>query len=329
MELPGTDRKEKMMGEQRKRLLVTGASGFLGSRIVAFYRKQVRLPTDENGAENAPFIGSEEIASYKAHYRDRYDVYAPSHKEMEITDRKSVEQAFCRFRPDYVAHCAAVSDVGACEKEPECSWKINVDGSRNMAELSARYHAKCLIASSDQVYFGSHKKEPHREDEALYPQNVYGREKLRAEEECLDVNPECVLLRLSWMYDVRTVREKEHGDFFRTLALKRKALEPLKYPVYDRRGITDVNEVVGNLEKAFVLRGGVYNFGSPNDRNTYETVRALFEALEWDTASLVKNEESFAGEPRNISMDLGKIQEQGIFFRPTLRALIENCRLYV
>ena len=302
------------MGEQRKRLLVTGASGFLGSRIVAFYRRQVRLPTDENGAENAPFIGSEEIASCKAHYRDRYDVYAPSHKEMEITDRESVEQAFCRFRPDYVAHCAAVSDVEACEKEPEAS---------------ARYHAKCLIASSDQVYFGSHKKEPHREDEALYPQNVYGREKLRAEEECLDVNPECVLLRLSWMYDVRTVREKEHGDFFRTLALKRKALEPLKYPVYDRRGITDVNEVVGNLEKAFVLRGGVYNFSSPNDRNTYETVRALFEALEWDTVGLVKNEESFAGEPRNISMDLGKIQEQGIFFRPTLRALIENCRLYV
>ncbi len=317
------------MGEQRKRLLVTGASGFLGSRIVAFYRRQVGLPTDENGAENAPFIGSEEIASCKAHYRDRYDVYAPSHKEMEITDRESVEQAFCRFRPDYVAHCAAVSDVEACEKEPERSRKINVDGSRNIAEASARYHAKCLIASSDQVYFGSHKKEPHREDEALYPQNVYGREKLRAEEECLDVNPECVLLRLSWMYDVRTVREKEHGDFFRTLALKRKALEPLKYPVYDRRGITDVNEVVGNLEKAFVLRGGVYNFSSPNDRNTYETVRALFEALEWDTVGLVKNEESFAGEPRNISMDLGKIQEQGIFFRPTLRALIENCRLYV
>lgn len=289
------------MEEQRKRLLVTGASGFLGSRIVSFYGKQVQY---------------------------RYDVYAPTHKEMEITERESVAQAFCRFRPDYVAHCAAVSDVGACEKEPERSWKINVGGSRNIAEVSARYHAKCLIASSDQVYFGSHKKEPHREDEALHPQNVYGREKLGAEEQCLDVNPECVLLRLSWMYDVRTVREKEHGDFFRTLALKRKAMEPLEYPVYDRRGITDVNEVVGNLEKAFALKGGVYNFGSPNDRNTYETVRALFEALEWDTAWLVKNEESFAGEPRNLSMDLNKIQEHGIFFRLTVGALIENYRLY-
>ncbi|HBA47154.1 MAG TPA: hypothetical protein DCZ91_05020 [Lachnospiraceae bacterium] len=289
------------MGEQRKRLLVTGASGFLGSRIVLFYGKQVQY---------------------------RYDVYAPSHKEMEITERESVEQAFCRFRPDYVIHCAAVSDVRACEKEPERSWKINVDGSRNIAEASARYHAKCLIAGSDQVYFGSRKKEPHREDETLYPQNVYGREKLGAEEECLDVNPKCVLLRLSWMYDVRTVREKEHGDFFRTLALKRKVLEPLEYPVYDRRGITDVNEVVGNLEKAFMLKGGVYNFGSPNDRNTYETVRALFEALEWDTARLIKNEESFAGEPRNLCMDLSKIQEHGIFFRPTVRALTENCRHY-
>lgn len=285
------------MDKQKKRMLVTGGSGFLGSRIMSFYR-------------------------------DRYEVYTPTHGEMDITDRESVDRAFQRIHPDYVVHCAAISDVGACEREPEKSWKINVDGSRNLAEVSARYQAKCLIASSDQVYFGSSGKEPHREEEKLQPQNVYGREKLRAEEECLHVNPDCVLLRLSWMYDVKQVRAEEHGDFFRGLADRLKGSGPLKYPIHDIRGITDAGEVVSHLEKAFALEGGVYNFGSPNDQNTYETVLELFESLRWDVSRLIKDEESFAGAPRNLAMDLQKIEEMGIVFLPTVQSLVKNAALW-
>lgn len=281
---------------ERKKMLVTGASGFLGSRIVSFYQ-------------------------------EKYEVYAPTHREMDITDRDSVKSVFERFQPDYAVHCAAVSDIGACAEAPELSWKINVDGSRNLAEISARYGTKCILSSSDQVYLGSTAQEPHREYEALRPGNLYGREKKQAEEDCLRVNPDCVLLRLSWMYDVRTIREQEHGDFFRGLAPKVEAGETLEYPVHDMRGITDVNEVVSNLEKAFSLKGGVYNFGSPNDRNMYETVLALFRALEWDTERLIRNEELYASEPRNLCMNLRKVQENGISFLPTVEALIRNGRI--
>jgi dTDP-4-dehydrorhamnose reductase len=280
---------------ERKTMLVTGASGFLGSRIAAFYR-------------------------------ERYGICAPAHGEMDITDRDSVESVFARIRPDYAVHCAAISDIGTCAEAPELSWKINVDGSRNLAEVSACYGTKCILSSSDQVYFGSTLQKPHSEDEDLQPGNLYGREKKMAEEECLRVNPDCVLLRLSWMYDVRVIRPQEHGDFFRGLIPKLDTAELLEYPVHDMRGITDVNEVVCNLEKAFVLKGGVYNFGSPNDRNMYETVLALFRGMGWDTARLVKNEERYASEPRNLCMDLRKLEENGIYFQPTAEALIQNGR---
>ena len=278
-----------------KKLLVTGASGFLGRRIAEFYG------------------GS-------------YEVYAPGHGDMDITDRERVFSVFHDFKPHFVIHCAAISDVGACEKEPERSWKMNVDGSRNLAEVSARYGTKCILSSSDQVYFGSTLQKPHSEDEDLQPGNLYGREKKMAEEECLRVNPDCVLLRLSWMYDVRVIRPQEHGDFFRGMIPKLETAELLEYPVHDMRGITDVNEVVCNLEKAFALKGGVYNFGSPNDRNMYETVLALFRGMGWDTARLVKNEERYASEPRNLCMDLRKLEENGIYFQPTVGALIQNGR---
>ncbi len=280
-----------------KRLLVTGASGFLGSRIVEFYS-------------------------------GKYEIHAPSHAEMDITDGGSVCAAFDRFHPDFVIHSAAISDVTACEKEPEKSWRINVDGSRNIAAASARLHAKCLLCSSDQVYFGSKINDSHSEDESVEPINLYGREKKRAEEECLNQNPECVLLRLSWMYGIRTVNRQEHNDFFRTLISKLEASETLSYPIYDVRGITDVNEVVRNFEKALELPGGIYNFGSPNDKNTYETALSMFQELKWDVSRLRRNEEAFASKPRNISMNLQKLNDNGIFFSSTLEALVRNGRRF-
>ena len=234
---------------------------------------------------------------------------------------------FDAVKPDLVIHSAAISDVGICEKEPEMSWKINVDGSRNIAAASARLRSKCLLCSSDQVYFGSGIKEAHKEDEAIHPANIYGQEKKQAEEECLEANPSCVILRLSWMYDTAALHEKEHGDFFRTLISGLHASSTLSYPVHDIRGITDVNEVIQNFGKAWELEGGIYNFGSPNNKSTYETVHAMFTELGWDTDRLEKNEEAFASNPRNISMCPNKLNNNGISFSSTLDALVRKAKL--
>lgn len=279
-----------------KRLLITGASGFLGRRAAAFYN-------------------------------DTYEICAPSRTELDITDPETVYAAFRRFRPHCVLHCAAVSDLGMCEKDPEGSWRINVDGSRNMAAAAAEFSAKCLLCGSDQVYFGNGIKGPHSEEEPIAPPTVYGREKKAAEKECLAVNPDCVILRLTWMYDTCTLAPQEHGDFFRTLADRLRTSAPLSYPVYDIRGITDVNEVIRNFKNALELNGGIYNFGSPNHMNTYETVCAMFTALGWNLRSLVKNEEAFAADPRDISMDTGKLNDSGITFSSTLDALARNGRM--
>lgn len=273
-----------------RKILVTGAMGFLGSRILDFYS-------------------------------NKYDIYAPTHNEMDITNEDNVFGIFDKYKPDIVVHCAAVSDVGLCEKEPEKSYKINVDGSINIAKASKKYQAKCIICSSDQVYFGSTIEGAHSEEEELQPFNLYGQEKLKAEQECLKINPDCVLLRLSWMYDIRTIREGEHGDLFKTLLSQIRGTDELSYPIYDKRGITDVNEVVENLEKTFQIAGGVYNFGAPNDKDTYHTIYEVFSNVGLDVNRLRKNEEAFKTNPRNICMSQNKIAKCGITFSTTVNGL--------
>lgn len=276
-----------------KKLLITGASGFVGSRIAA-------------------------------HYAGRYEIYAPKHETMDITDEVSVKEYFANVQPDYVVHCAAVSDTGRCQREPELSWKINVTGSVNIAKASKDVGAKCVLCSSDQVYFGSDVMTAHKEEEVLVPANVYGKEKLKGEELCLAVNPESVHLRLAWMYDGRNCNYEIHRDFMSTVKEKLQNKETFAYPVHDMRGITDVWEVVENMEKTFDLPGGVYNFGSWNGRSTYDTVKRVFEELGLPSTWIEKNETAFADKPRNLTMDQEKISGFGIVFRDTETAIKSN-----
>lgn len=96
------------------------------------------------------------------------------------------------------------------------------------------------------------------------------------------------------------------------------------YPIYDKRGITDVNEVVENLERTFQIPGGIYNFGAPNDKDTYYTIYEVFANVGLDVSRLRKNEEAFIVNPRNICMCQDKINGCGIFFSSTVSGLSRN-----
>lgn len=277
------------------KILVTGGSGFVGKRAVAYLKS----------------LG--------------WEVFAPGHNQLDITDLSALRQWFREHRPEALIHTAAVSDTGVCQRNPEWSEVINVTGTVNLVTVCQEFGTKPLICSSDQVYFGSTVPGSHREMEVLCPANVYGRQKLHAEESCLEILPETVCLRLSWMY-ARDVLPGDRGHFLSQLkeALADKS-KPLSWPVHDCRGLTDVEAVVKNLPQSLKLPGGVWNFGSENDADTCSTVKQLLEELGLEEAlrRLKPNEEAFADNPRNLSMDLTRLNAAGIGFPTTREGLLQ------
>ncbi len=278
-----------------KKILLTGASGFLGNRILTYYK-------------------------------EKYQIFAPTHSEMDIADFDSVLKYFENHKPDIVIHCAAISDTGTCEKNPDLSFTVNVTGSKTITKASLLFGAKCVLCSSDQVYCNSAYEHANLESDIVTPYNVYGKHKLAAEQSCLSLNVDSVHLRLAWMYDSKIDMAAPRNDFAKQLLRSITEKADFALPVNDKRGITDVWEVVKNIEKTFDLPGGVYNFGSPNDKSTYETALSVLTTLHCDTSYL---KEKVYDNARNLSMSQQRTESFGIHFSSTEDALICSLKNYI
>ncbi len=310
-----------------KTILITGTGGFLGSRLLR------RFSLKDAAAAALP------VRLSSPEYRLR----GISGRTPDICDAAALLSLLDQVRPDYVIHCAAVSDTGRCEREPELSWAVNVDGAENVAAACAAVGAKMIFCSSDQVYFdigqpGAADLAPHRESGELRPAGVYGRQKLEAEARCAAACPGTVSLRLSWMYDTGAPGPEKHGNLITTLRALRDNPDPearLAFPVHDHRSITNVWDVAANMEAALDLAPGVYNFGSPNRWNAYETAAGFLRILSQrpdgtggpPDPRLIPDYQRFSACPRNLQMNMEKTAAAGISFPTAEEGLIRAlCR---
>lgn len=282
-----------------KKILVTGGSGFLGSRI-CWYMKQ-----------------------------KSYEVYAPSHKEMDITDIGEVERYLKKIKPEIVIHCAAVSDTGYTEEHKEESFKINVIGTENLAKVTGQMGIRFVFMSSDQIYNGKtiegeeydKSKDACQEEKDDLPVNEYGRQKREAEVRSLEANTNTVALRLTWMYDLPREGMKTNRNLITNLIEADKNNTVIRFARHEYRGITNVWEVIYNLEKVLEIPAGIYNYGSENDMATIQIARKAVQVLGLSEDVIEEDTERFATRPRNLTISDNKLRDEGIFFTNTLDGL--------
>lgn len=100
---------------------------------------------------------------------------------------------------------------------------------------------------------------------------------------------------------------------------------PIKAAIHEYRGVTNVWEVVRNIEKAISLPGGIYNFGSGNSLNSYELhlKTATLMGIKDVQNVILPDEERFCDEPRNLTMDSSLIEAHGIHFADSVEGIEE------
>ena len=143
-------------------ILLTGATGFVGHKILQMYPDAVVCPSLRGASEN--------------------------------TIRQIVEESGA----DTIIHTAAISDIGICQANPDASYHANVQIPVYLAKAAG--HRKLICFSSDQVYSGLEAEGPYEED-TVKPGNTYAQHKLEMEQRVLNISSDAVMLRAEWMYD--------------------------------------------------------------------------------------------------------------------------------
>jgi dTDP-4-dehydrorhamnose reductase len=128
-----------------------------------------------------------------------HELFIADLPEVDIAVGRCVEQAVAAFRPEVIIHCAAMTQVDACETEPDKAYRINALGSANVACAAARHGARMIAVSTDYVFDGSLDR-PYHEFDAPAPQTVYGASKWAGEEAVRRHCPDHTIVRIAWLY---------------------------------------------------------------------------------------------------------------------------------
>ena len=123
--------------------------------------------------------------------------------EWDITDGTAFTARLLAEKPDVVVHCAAMTKVDDCETNRDLAFRLNEEGTRNVALASKAAGARLVAISTDYVFSGEPPREPWAwgETDIPRPRTVYGMSKFAGEQMIQMLYPDnSVILRIAWLY---------------------------------------------------------------------------------------------------------------------------------
>ena len=211
------------------KILITGGKGMLGRTLLS----ELRV----NGAD-----GSEN------------ELVVADLPEWDITDADAFAERTCKEAPDVIIHCAAMTKVDDCETHRDLAFRLNEEGSRNVAIAAKLAGARLIAISTDYVFSGEPPQEPWAwgEGDIPRPRTVYGASKFAGEQMIQMIYPDdSVILRIAWLYGAGG------PSFVHTMArLGAQDGAPLKV-VDDQRGNPTSTKTVAGVIRFLLTRPDV------------------------------------------------------------------------
>lgn len=144
------------------KILVTGANGLLGYKLIQLLSSKAEITTIASGRKKINGLPNQ-VRFF----------------ELDVTDRDQTQAVFTNTKPDVVIHTAAMTQVDQCETERDQCWKANVTGVENVIEACEKNNVHLVHVSTDFIFDGSHG--PLDETAIPKPVNFYGESKLAGE----------------------------------------------------------------------------------------------------------------------------------------------------
>ena len=283
------------------RVFVTGVAGQLGHDIInELYQR---------GHEG---IGSD-IAPVYSGIADGSAVTTAPYFPMDITDAASVFQVLNQVKPDAVIHCAAWTAVDAAEEENNIPKvrAINVDGTRNIAQVCKQLGCKMIYISTDYVFHGQGTTPWDPDCKDYQPLNVYGQTKLDGELAVAELLEKFFIVRIAWVFGLNG------KNFIKTMLSVGKTHDTLRV-VNDQIGTPTYTLDLSRLLVDMVQTDKYGYYHATNEGgyiSWYDFACEIFRQAGYSTKVIPVSTEEYglskAARPFNSRLDKSKLTKMG------------------
>ena len=284
--------RDRNRGEalSRKKILVTGASGFVAGSVLYFGAEEYEIHAISRG-------------------RSLYEHENVHWHTLGIEDHVGLSVLFEGLRPDAIIHTAAFADIDYCEQNRSIANEVNVDYTERLAELARQHQVRMVYVSTDNVFDGF--CELYTESSSAEPINYYGHTKLEAEKIVLNTVPDSIVCRLALVMGFPVIGGG--NSFLARIVAKWDDGESVGVPDNEMRSPIDV-VTAGRalLELATTETRGVILLGGLDRLRRFDLVRRLAEGLGYDPGLVHVfdpiNLDGRADRPESVLFDMSYAQ---------------------
>ena len=291
-----------MKNNEQKRLLVTGASGFLGYRICMEAKEAWRV--------------------FGTGHRHPVVAQGAEALNVDLTDTAALARLMDQVRPHAVIHAAAVSQPEICQRDPETTRALNVGATETLGVWCADNRVPLVFTSTDLVFDGT--SPPYAETDPVSPVNAYGRQKVEAENRLSAIYPDAVICRMPLMFGYAPGTS---GGFLGWMIRALEKGEPIRLFTDEYRTAVDTASAAQGLLLFTGKPAGIYHLGGQRRLSRYDMGRILAERGGWDPSLLVPASVRDAGTSAPRSPDVSLVSQKAFALGYTpadFDAAIEN-----
>ncbi len=288
-----------------QKLLITGASGFLGWNLC-----QVALSAWE---------------VHGTYHRHPIEIPNVHLHQIDLTNLDLVKAEIEQIAPVGVIHLAAASSPNFCQAHPDRSYLINVTATENLAKVCFQAKIPFVFTSTDLVFDGN--QPPYRETDPVSPINIYGEQKVAAERAILAVYPRATICRMPLMFGNAPPTAT---SFIQPWLESLKSERSLQLFVDEFRTPVSATIAAHGLLMALQLAPGIIHLGGNERISRYEFGLLLAEIFNFNPALLspIQQRDLQMTAPRaaDVSLDIRKAIEFG-YKIPSLRSQLASIKI--
>ena len=281
------------------RLLITGANGLLGQKLVR------ALAGSDYWQVTATGRGPQRFAP----------ISGQDYVSLDLLDKVALAALFDKVRPDAVIHAAALTDVNQAQREQDLCWQVNVEAVADLLAFAERQRSYFQYISTDFVYSG--EADRYTEEDAMDPVNFYGESKAAAERLVQAYAGKWSIIRTSLVLGL--TEPPTRSNLLLWVRKNLEAQKPIKVVADQFRRPTLAEELAkGCLRIAMGAHEGIYHVAGKDLLSPYEMAVkfAEFFALDASLISPTNKEEFIEPALRPLVTNLSTDKAEAIGYSP-------------